>query len=370
MQLIVKTLDLLKEIQLVYGVIEKKATIPILSNILMEAKNNTLHLTATDIEVTLKSQCPAKVKSEGSVTIPGQKLFDSIRFLPPESEIHIKLKENNWALVDCERTKYKIAGIGSDEFPSIQKSDYKKSIAISWEILKRMIHRVFFAISADETRYALRGSLVNIQHEGITLVATDGHRLAYIKNKEKTALNKENEFKAIITKKTLQELLKVGEDESEALLKQMENHVFFKMSDREVISSIVEGEFPDYKKVIEEKNGNIIKIIAQDLMDALKRVSPFSNEKLRGVTMNIESGKMELFASSAEQGEANETIDVEYKGEARKISFNSRYILDFLNVVGSEQIIMNVADENTKAIFKPGDEDSMDYMYIVMPMTL
>ena len=188
MNLTVKTSDLLKEIQLVYGVIERKATIPILSNILIEAKKNTLCLTATDIEVTLKSQCPADIKSEGAVTVSGQKFFDSIRFLPPESEIHIKLNENNWTTINCERTKYRMAGISSDEFPSIQKSDYKKAIPISWETFKRMIHRVFFSISADETRYALRGALFSIQPDGLMLIATDGHRLAYIKNKEKTSI--------------------------------------------------------------------------------------------------------------------------------------------------------------------------------------
>lgn len=370
MNLTIKTSDLLKEIQLVYGVIERKATIPILSNILIEAKNKKLHLTATDIEVTLRSQCPANITAEGSITVPGQKFFDSIRFLPPESEIHIKINENNWAIVDCERTKYKIAGISSEEFPSIQKSDYKKVISISWDIFKRMIHKVFFAISADETRYALRGAQASIQPECITLIATDGHRLAFIKSKEKTSIKKENSFKAIITKKTLQELLKVGEEEDEILLEQMENHIFFKLGDREVISSVVEGEFPDYKKVVEEKNGKIIKIETQKFMDALKRVSPFSNEKLRGITMNVESGKMQLSASSAEQGEAHETLDVDCREESLKISFNSKYILEFLNVVGSEQIIINIEDESSKAIFKPIDEESMDYKYIVMPMTL
>jgi DNA polymerase-3 subunit beta len=370
MNLKAKTSNLLKEIQLVYGVIERKATIPILSNILMEAKKDKLHLTATDIEVTLKSQCPASVKTDGAITLSGQKLFDSIRFLPIDSEIHIKLNENNWATVNCERTKYRIAGISSEEFPSIQKSDYKKAISISWDNFKKMINKVFFSISAEETRYALRGALVNILPEGISIIATDGHRLACITNKEKLSIKKEDSFKAIVTKKTLQELMKVGEEEEEVVIKQMENHVFFKLGSREVISSIVEGEFPDYKKVVEDKKGDEIIIETQKLNDALKRVSPFSNEKLRGITMNIQGSKMEVMASSAEQGEAHETLDVDYKGENVKISFNSKYILEFLNVVGSEQIKMKVVDENSKAIFKPVDDDALDYLYVVMPMTL
>lgn len=370
MNLKAKTSDLLKEIQLVYSVIERKATIPILSNILMEAKKDKIRLTATDIEVTLKSQCAANVKIDGAITVSGQKLFDSIRFLPIDSEIHIKLNENNWASLNCERTKYRIAGISSEEFPSIQKSDYKKAIPITWDTFKKMINRVFFSISSEETRYALRGALVNILPEDMSLIATDGHRLAYIRSKEKLSIKKEESFKAIVTKKTLQELLKVGEEEEEIVLKQMENHVFFKLGNREVISSVVEGEFPDYKKVVEDKKGDEIKIETQNLNDALKRVAPFSNEKLRGITMNIQGEKMELMASSAEQGEAHETIDVEYKGSNVKISFNSRYILEFLNVVGSEQITMKVVDENTKAIFKPVDDESMEYLYVVMPMTL
>lgn len=365
-----KTSDLLKEIQLVYGVIERKATIPILSNILMEAKKDKIYLTATDIEVTLKSQCDADIKADGSVTVPGQKLFDSIRFLPIDSNLHIKLSENNWATIKCERTNYRIAGISSEEFPSIQKSDYRKAITISWNILKSMVQKVLFAISSDETRYALRGALVNILPEGISIIATDGHRLACIKSKEKVDIKKENSFKVIVTKKTMQELIKVGEEEEQIKLKQMENHVFFKLGEREVISSVVEGEFPDYKKVIEDKEGHEIKIDTEKLNNALKRVSPFSNEKLRGITMNIQPGKMELMASSAEQGEAHETLDVDYKGENIKISFNSRYILEFLNAVGSEQITMKIVDENSKAIFKPVDEESLDYIYVVMPMTI
>ncbi len=370
MELTVKASDLQKEIQMVYGVIERKATIPILSNILLTTKGDKLQLTATDIVVSVNSSCPATVVSEGAVTISGQKIYESIRFLPPESEIHIKRRENDWTNVHCEETKYRIKGIASDEFPTIQECDYTKAVSMPWDVMNMMINKTLFAISSDDTRYAMRGALLIMEADGVSLVATDGHRLAYINKKMKTGIKGNKAVKIIIPRKAMQELIKIGEGEEEIKISETENHVFFKIGQREVISSVLEGEFPDFAKIIEDKGESKIKISTQNFLDALKRVSPFSNEKLKGVTMNIESGKMETSTSSAEQGEAQEMLQIDYKGGKMKISFNSRYILEFLSAVGSERIVMSLKDESSQGLFMPDEAKEFEYKYVVMPMSI
>ena len=370
MELTVKASDLQKEIQMVYGVIERKATIPILSNVLLKAKDNNLYLTATDIVVCINSSCPAVVMAEGSVTVSGQKIYESIRFLPPDGEIHIKLKENNWTHIDCEQTKYKIAGIGSDEFPTIQECDYSQAISMPWNVMSTMINKVLFAISSDDTRYAMRGALLIIDGEGVSLVSTDGHRLAYIHRKMKTTMKGNKMLKLIIPRKAMQELIKIGDDEQEIFISERENHVFFKIGTREIISSILEGEFPDFMKIVEDRGQVKLKLLTQLFMDAMKRVSPFSNEKLKGVSLSIEPGKLDVSASSAELGEAQETLQIDFKGNKTKISFNSRYIIEFLGAVGSEQIVMSLRDESSQGLFLPEPAGEFEYKYIVMPMSL
>ncbi len=370
MELKVRASDLQKEIQMVYGVIERKATIPILSNILLKAKEGRLQLTATDIVVSINSSCPATVVSEGSVTISGQKIYESIRFLPADSEIHIKAKENNWTDIHCEETKYNIAGLSSDEFPTIQKCDYSKAVSVPWDVMNMMINKTLFAISSDDTRYAMRGALLIMEEDGVSLVATDGHRLAYVNKKGKTNIKGKKAVKIIIPRKAMQELIKLGEGEENVMISETENHVFFKLGEREIISSVLEGEFPDFAKIIEDKGENKIKISTQNFLDALKRVSPFSNEKLKGVTLNMESGKMEASTSSAELGEAQEKLQIEYKGAKVKISFNSRYILEFLAAVGSERVVMSLKDESSQGLFMPDEAKEFEYKYIVMPMSI
>ncbi|MEW5806925.1 MAG: DNA polymerase III subunit beta [Acidobacteriota bacterium] len=369
MELTVKASDLQREVQLVYGVIERKATIPILSNILLKAIKGEIQLTATDIEVTIKSSCPATVSSEGAVTLLGQKIYESIRFLPPDAEINMKLKENNWMIIHCERTKYRIAGIASDEFPIIQECDYSQAVTLQWAPVKHMINKVIFAITAEDTRYALRGALMELDENGITFVATDGHRLAYIHKNEKTGLKSGKIYRSIIPRKALHELLKVDDENQILFYSESENHLFFKVGNREIIANAVEGEFPDYMKILADREDRKIRIVTQEFMDALKRVSPFSSEKMKGVTLSMEEGKMEILASSADQGEAEETIQAEYSGKQMKINFNARYLAEFLTAVGSEQIVMNLKDESSHGMFKPENGEEFQYKYVVMPMS-
>ncbi|PYV09517.1 MAG: DNA polymerase III subunit beta [Acidobacteria bacterium] len=306
---------LLKELNLTQGVVEKKTTIPILSNLLLEVSDSTLRISATDLELGVRCGCSAKVKKEGSGTVPAKRLLEIVRSLP-EAEVKFKVLENHWVQLNCERSSFKLVGMARDNFPSLPEVP-KAIVTIPCGVFTTMIQKTIFAISSEESRYTLNGALLLLKPESVTMVATDGHRLALIERQMQVAGLK-NELRFLIPKKAMGELLRLlaeCEDDAAVEFSKDETHLFFSAGDRVLISRMLTGQFPF--------------------------------------------------------GEAREVLDAPYQNEALEIGFNYQYLLDFFNAVtNGGKVRLEFKDEQSAGQFRPSDEGQYQYRYVVMPMRL
>ncbi|MGH9748392.1 MAG: DNA polymerase III subunit beta [Candidatus Polarisedimenticolia bacterium] len=361
--------NLLRELQVMQGIVEKKSTIPILSNILIEARKDRLELAATDLEVGLRTTCDAQVQKPGSITLQARRLFDIVRYLP-DADVRLKAEDGNWVSITCQKARFRIVGLSREDFPAIPEFDFAKGIPIERPLLIDMISKVLFAVTTDETRgYQIHGGLMLLHKRTLTLVATDGHRLAFISGRmEKGAA--ETPIEVIVPRKAFQEIAAIGEGESEILFGQKENHVFFKIGRTVLTSTIVPGKFPEYQKVIPEGNDRIVKIEAQGFADVLRRVALLSSERSRAVKISAQQGLLEISSSNPEVGEAAETIEVGYDGTPIEIGFNAKYLLDFLQALGPGEVHLALKDEATQGLLRPVGLEGRDYRYVVMPMRI
>ena len=367
MEFTVKRSDLFGELTLVQGVIEKKSTIPILSNILLEASGDHLGITATDLDVSICCGCPATVQVEGTTTVSARRLHDIVRLLPDDAEIRLTLLENEYLSLQSGHSKYKIVGLPKENFPSIPET-VPSGIAIPGAVLGSMISRTMFAITQEESRYSLNGAQMVLEPGKIKMVATDGHRLALVsKNMEFPAVS--SEMKVLIPRKTLIELQKLlGEQDSIVEFGKDDNHLFFGIGSKRLVSRILAGQFPNYEMVIPRDNDKQVVASATLLSDGIKRAAVMSDEKLKAVRVSISPGEVELTASSAEAGEARDVVPVQYDGIPVDIGFNPRYLLDFLGACGSENVTLSVRDSETQGLLSPEGPADMEYNYVVMPM--
>ena len=359
---------LLNELNLVQGVIEKKSTIPILSNILLEAAGEYLDITATDLDVTIRCGCPAVVDEEGTTTISARRLFEIVRLLPEKSELSLSLLENDWVELRSGKSKYKIVALPKENFPSVPESS-PSMMQIPGNLLRSMIQKTMFAITQEESRYSLNGALLVLLPGEIRMVATDGHRLALV-SKSIEVPGIEGEVKALIPRKTLVEIQKlIGDQESVDLeFGSDENHIFFSVENKRLISRKLAGQFPNYELVIPRENDRFVLAKAKEFGDGVRRAAIMSDEKLKAIRLSFKSGLVELTASSAEAGEARDEVPVEFEGETIDIGFNPQYLLDFIAVSSSESISISLKDSETQGLFRPMGSSDMDYRYVVMPM--
>lgn len=382
MEFVIHKSDLLRELQVVTGVVEKRATLPILANLLIEAQDGALQVGASDLEVTIRGRAKATVVHEGSVTLPAGKLHEIARTLP-EAEVQFKLLERNQVAISCDRTRYKIAGQPRDEFPNFPPLNEKVGFTLPGKTLNRMIERVAFAITTEDPRYSLNGALFMLKDGYLTLVATDGHRLAYI-SKKLEDVERGRDLKVIVPRKALGEVSKMTadmHDEDDVIVGHADNHVFFVVGEHRLTSNVLEGNFPRYENVMPKACGTSLTVPTEDLTQAVRRVSLLASDRLgRAVRLGLSSGKLELF-SRTEMGEAQETLGVDYDGPEMSIGFNARYLLDFLNVVASPavRLELNPEREGDSTKVDPGDkpgqlrpepDDGSNYHYVVMPMHL
>src|SRR5437867_6509991 len=314
MQFTVQKADLLRELQLVQGVVEKKATIPILSNLLLRATRERVEIVATDMDLGIQSACEAQVGSEGEVTIHARKLHDIVRALP-DSEILFSLQKANRVQIRCANADFKVAGQGTEEFPSLREFDFKGAVGLPFETFRAMIERVIFAITTDDPRYAIYGALLQVKKGSLEMVATDGHRLAYVAQKADVAPREE--IRVIVPSKTLSEILQLEPGpEGEIRFGVKDNHIFIRSGLRTLQSSLFEGTFPNYEKVIPQGNDKIVKCDSEALLAALRRVSLLSAERTKAVKMSISQGKMVVSTQNPEFGEAEESIEIaDYAGD-------------------------------------------------------
>ncbi len=367
MEFTVKRNAILNELNLVQGVIEKKSTIPILSNILLDATGDRVDILATDLDVSICCGCPSEVRTEGTTTISARRLFDIVRLLPEEAEIEFSLLENEWVHVRSGNSEYKVVGLPKENFPSIPEPA-GPAVSIPGNLLRATIQRTIFAITQEESRYSLNGALLVLSPQEIRMVATDGHRLALVSQKMDFA-GVSAEIRALIPRKTLIELQKlIGPEEMIVEFGRDENHLFFSVGGKRLVSRVLAGQFPNYEMVIPRENDKVIVASTRIIGDGIRRAAVMSDEKLRAIRLSFSPGVVEMTASSADAGEAREVVPVDYDGSPVAIGFNPQYLLDFLGVCGSESVALAVRDAETQGMLTPAGATDLDYKYIVMPM--
>jgi DNA polymerase-3 subunit beta len=371
MEFTVNKADLVRELNLSQGVVEKKTTIPILSNILLEAKGGRVFLTATDLELGIRCSCPAKVKKEGAGTVPAKRLLDYVRLLP-DTDLTIKFLENHWASITCGRSRTKMAGMSRESFPELPQMP-EATNRISTGMLSSMIAKTIFAISMEESRFTLNGALLVIRPEGVVMVSTDGHRLAYIENvAENGAENRP--FQALVPKKAMSEILKLSQEaeaEAKTVISGDDNHLFFQFGERLLITRKLTGNFPDYERVLPKDHHQVVTLQRDEIKSAVERVAQFADERSRAIRVQFGPGEVKVFTSSVETGESEESVSATYAGPEIDIGFNAQYLLDFLRAISQEQVSFELKDQKSAGEMRPaGDVGSYRYRYVVMPMRI
>ena len=364
--------DLVRELSLSQGVVEKKTTIPILSNVLLEAAGDRVTLTATDLELGIRCSCPAKVKKEGAGTVPARKLLDYVRLLP-EGEVNMKFLENHWASITCGRSRTRIAGMSRESFPELPQMP--ESIAeIPVKTLSSMIERTSFAISLEESRFTLNGALLLVRPEGLTMVSTDGHRLAYVQATAEESGTVSQNFRALVPKKAMAELAKLADeagDDARIVVGGDDNHLFFQTGQRLLITRKLTGNFPDYERVLPKDHTLTAKLQKDEIRSAIERVAQFADERSRAIRVQFTNGEVRIFSSSVEMGESEETVPSEYQGPDLEIGFNAQYLLDFLRVIPQDAMSFELKDPKSAGEMRPAGESVPDqYRYVVMPMRI
>jgi DNA polymerase III subunit beta len=370
MELVARKADLVRELQFFQQIVERKNTIPILANVLIESNGNELTLLATDLEVALRSRCEAAVDQAGAVTLPAKKLYEVVRALP-EADVKLETEKGGAGVkVSAERFESRMPTLPREDFPTLPESGGAEKSSLKGSVLREMVAKTQFAITGEDTRFYLNGALFVLRSDVMTLVATDGHRLALVNVKRDPPATNTDEIKAILPRKTLAELARLLTEDVEVKYERGENHLFFEIGPRLLISRMIDGQFPAYERVIPKGNDKRIEFERDRLTSAVRRVAILSNERSRAVKFVIDKGKVEVTSSSPEFGEAREPLAVEYDGPPLTICFNAQYVQDFLNVVDTDVVALELKDEVSQAVMKPVGVEGYDYTYVIMPMRI
>ncbi|MDQ6786138.1 MAG: DNA polymerase III subunit beta [Acidobacteriota bacterium] len=393
MEFVIKQSALKDELGFVQGIVEKKSTIPVLSNILIESVGeNTIRIVGTDLDVTIRCEAEAEIKKAGSMCVQARKLFDIVRLLP-DSDVHFTKDEKEWVKLNCGKSNFRLAGVNREQFPEVP--NFKSApMKLSAEIFNHFIHNTSFAITNEQSRFTLSGAKFMVDGNMARMVTTDGHRLAFI---EKQLTGNTGTMDALIPKKALMELTKISRDaKGEVSFGEDENHIYFEVDGRLLITRKLSGSFPNYEMVIPKDNDKVAVFDAEEMKNAIRRVALMADERTRSVRITIKPNEIEIGAQSSEEGEADEKIAADYNGDEINIGFNSQYLQEFLNVVGSgetetSEIKEKETDgetvrvkENTNRLriafeFKDGNaqtqlniagDKNYDYKYIVMPLRI
>lgn len=362
---------LTKELGFVQGIVERKNTIPVLSNILIESVGeNTIRIIATDLDVTIRCETEAEsIGKPGSMCVQARKLFDISRLLP-DATVKFRKEENDWVTVECENFRSKIAGVPRESFPEVP-SFKSAPMKMPAEVFKSFIDRTIFAITQEESRYTLSGAKFILDKTGAKMVTTDGHRLAYIARQDLGKNASKEAIDALIPRKTLAELTKLTTSfEGEISLGADENHIYFEVGPRLLISRMLSGQFPNYEMVMPKSNDKTIVFDNASLNQAIRRVALMADDRSHAIRFHLAPNQLQITSQNAEEGEARETVATDYTGEVVEIGFNAQYLQDFLNVVGEGQVAFEFKDGNSQAQLSPAVNGDYEYKYVVMPMRI
>lgn len=371
MQFSINKAAITKEMNLLQGVVEKKNTIPILSNVAIEATGaSAVQMIATDLDVSLQTECAADVNSPGSVVLQARKLFDIVRNLP-DADIHFEKEANDWVKIVCGSSEFKIVGQSKEHFPSTpQVKAYQANLQAA--DLNKLITRTIYAITQEESRFALNGAMFILSNEKMQMVATDGHRLAL---SSMANLQPVNDIPAalsvIIPKKALQELAKLTAGSDEVIeFANDDNHLYFKLGQRMLTTRKLAGQFPNYEMVLPKNNDKTVPMNAERLAQAIRRAALMADERSHSVKFDFTKGKLNITSQSADVGESREVVPIDYDGDNVAIGFNAQYLLDFLNALEADELFFDFKDEQSPALLRPANAEDYEYKYVVMPMRL
>jgi DNA polymerase-3 subunit beta len=368
MNLTISKEQIINGLQAVQNVVSTRTTLPILSNVLLRAENDRLELTATDLDVTVACGVEAKVKKPGATTVPVKKLFGIIRELA-NLDIDIEVDEKHNCTVRSGASFYKINGLSADEFPPLQKFKEDKKVVLSQETLRGMMKKTSFAISTDESRYVLNGNFISLKDHKMTMVATDGRRLALVDEEMDVSEASQGEF--IVPAKAVNELNRLLQDKGEVELRYVDNQASFTLKDDKgssilIVTKLIEGNYPNYRQVIPAETKERISLVREEFLHALRRAEIMTSEKSNSVKLSFGKNKLEITANSPDVGEAKETLAINYKGPEMAIAFNPKYMIDPLNALANDEVFLELIDELSPGVLKINGP----FLYVVMPMRL
>lgn len=356
---------LLKPLQAVIGVVERRQTMPILANVLLAARDGQLSVTATDLEVELVATTELEVEAAGEVTVPGRKLLDICKALPEGATLSMS-QSGEKVTVRSGRSKFTLTTLPAAEFPTVEEINAGKAIDIPQDSLARLLEKTHFAMAQQDVRYYLNGLLIETSGKHVRSVATDGHRLALCEVELDSG--KLPEKQVIVPRKGVLELQRLISGEGTLSLALGSNHIRIQLESIRFTSKLIDGRFPEYERVIPQDPGNELAADRELLKGALQRTAILSNEKYRGIRLIVRDGGLMLQAHNPEQEEAEEEVEVDYSGEDMEIGFNVNYLLDALGVVETEEVSLAFVDANSSCLMRePGNDDCK---YVVMPMRL
>ena len=368
MNLTISKEEIINGLQAVQNVVSTRTTLPILSNVLLRAEGERLEFTATDLDVTVACAVEAKISKPGASTVPVKKLFGIVRELS-SLEIELEVDEKNICSVRAGASFYKINGLSADEFPPLPKFKEDKKVVLPQETLKSMLKKTSFAISTDESRYVLNGIFLSLKDHKLTMVATDGRRLALVDEELDIAEKSQGEF--IVPAKTVNELNRLLQDKGEVEIRYTENQASFALKDEKgssvlIVTKLIEGNYPNYRQVIPAETKERVALVREEFLHALRRAEIMTSEKSNSVKLSFSKNKLEITANSPEVGEAKESLAINYKGPDMAIAFNPKYVIDPLNALTNDEVFLELIDELSPGVLKINGP----FLYVVMPMRL
>lgn len=365
MEIRVTRSEFLGELAPMQGIVERKTTIPVLSHLLLTVRDNKLHLAATDLDVSLTSWCEADVKREGGIAVQAKKLIEIIRSLTGE-EVSLVQEEPRVLTIRAGKSRFRIHGLSPDDFPTLPTVEDGRRVEIPFTDFRRMVAKVLFAVSAEESRFQLNGALLKLKDGSLEMVATDGHRLALVEGGLEGAGGEDS---VLVPRKALQELQRF-EGEGSLTYARGEHHLSFRLGRRELICRILEGTFPDYERVIAKDNDKKVLFNRKNLVDAVQRAALMTGDRARAVRLQFATDQVVISAVNSDLGEAVEEVSCDYDGPEFRVGINPDYLTQFLAAVETEKIRLELKDENTQCVGYPQDGPDTRYLCVIMPMRI
>jgi DNA polymerase-3 subunit beta len=357
--------DVLTPLQAVIGVVERRQTMPILANVLLSARDNRLSITGTDLEVELVAASGVTVQQAGDITVPGRKLLDIFRALPEKTNVVVST-EGERLTVRAGRSRFVLASLPAAEFPVVEEINAQQTLSVSQSEVRKLIDKTHFSMAQQDVRYYLNGMLLETDGKSLRAVATDGHRLALCETELETKAKTSQQV--IVPRKGVLELQRILGDSGTIELAVGTNHVRAQIGDIRFTSKLIDGRFPEYGRVIPANPSKIVEADRDLLRQALQRTAILSNEKYRGVRLNVQPNLLTIQAHNPEQEEAEDQVEVNYKGDEVEIGFNVNYLLDALAAIDQEKVEIGLTDSNSSCLIRaPGTTGTK---YVVMPMRL